>query len=68
MLRKDWLHMKAEKRKMISELMFGIMNGCGVGFGLTIQARNENLMGLGYLILILNVPAIFQQSALYIGN
>ena len=68
MLRKDWLHMKADKKKMIFEVIFGVGYGCLIGWELTLQFDNPDLMGLGYLILILCCPTIFQQSASYISN
>ena len=68
MLRKDWLQMKAEKKKMFSEIFFSCGYGCLIGYELSLQFENEDLMGLGHLMLILMCPIIFQQSSNYIGN
>ena len=68
MLRKDWLQMKAEKKKIFSEIFFSCAYGCLIGYELSLQFENEELMGLGHLMLILVCPIIFQQSSNYIGN
>ena len=60
--------MKAEKKKIFSELFFSIGYGCLIGYELSLQFENEDLQGLGHLMLILMCPIIFQQSSNYIGN
>ena len=68
MFRKDWLQMKAEKKKIVTELLFSVGYSVLIGFELSLQFNNPDLAGLGYLILLLLCPIIFQQSATYIGN
>lgn len=61
MFRKDWNHMKAEKCKTIGEIIWSIAYGALIGYELDLQINDtENLMGVGYLVLILCCPIIFQ--------
>ena len=69
MVRKDWNQMKAEKCKTITELIWSIAYGALIGFELNLQIDdNAKFMGVGYLVLLLCCPIIFQQSANYVGN
>ena len=52
--------MKAEKKKIFSELFFSCAYGLLIGYELSEQFENEDLMGLGYLILVAMCPIIFQ--------
>ena len=60
--------MKAEKKKIVSEMCFSCAYGCLIGYELSLQFENEDLLGLGHLMLIGMCPIIFQQSASYTGN
>ena len=68
MIRKDWLTMKAEKSKIFWELIFSVAYGMLIGYELSLQIKDPNLMGLGYCILLLTCPIVFQQSTNYIAN
>ena len=68
MVRKDWNQMKAEKCKIISEIIWSIIYGVIIGAQVATQIDNEELMGLGYLVLLLCCPVIFQQSCNYVAN
>ena len=52
----------------MKELVFSILFSVLIGYELSLQFNNPDLMGLGYLILILLCPVIFQQATSYIGN
>lgn len=69
MLRKDWLQMKAEPKKIVMELIFSSAYGALIGYQLSNQFSNENdAMGLGHLQLLVMSPIIFQNSSNYISN
>ena len=66
MLRKNWLQMKAEKKKAIAEAIFNILYGALIGYEVSVSIKNPSIAGLGYVIFILISPAAFQQSCVFI--
>ena len=60
MLRKNWLQMKAEKKKAIAEAIFNIIYGALIGYEVSLSIKNPSIAGLGYVIFILISPAAFQ--------
>jgi len=59
MLRKNWLQMKAEKKKSFAEAAFNILYGAIIGYEVSVSIKNPDLVGLGYVIFILISPAAF---------
>jgi len=59
MVRKDWMQMKAEKCKIVTEIIFIVGASALVGYELSNQLKNEQLMGVGYIILLLVFPIMF---------
>lgn len=68
MFRKDWLQMTAEKKKLAIELLFTIAYSVFIGYQISNQLENEEIFGLGYLILLLLSPVIFESSTKYVAN
>ena len=68
MLTKNWLQMKAEKKKAIAEAVFTLAYGGLIGYEVSLSFDNPDIGGLGYVIFILIVPAAFQQSCVFIIN
>lgn len=68
MLTKNWLQMKAEKKKAIAEALFTLAYGGLIGYEVSLSFDNPDIGGLGYVIFILIVPAAFQQSCVFIIN
>lgn len=68
MLRKNWLQMKAEKKKSITEAVFTLGYGALIGYEVSLSYSNTDILGLGFVIFILIVPAAFQQSCVFIVN
>ena len=66
MLQKNWLQMKADKKKSIMELVFSVIYGVLIGYEVSISFNNESMGGLGYVIFILIAPAAFSQSCIFI--
>ena len=66
MLNKNWLQMKAEKKKSIAEALFTIGYGALIGFEVSLSFDNPSIGGLGYVIFILIAPVAFQQSCVFI--
>ena len=60
MLNKNWLQMKAEKKKSIAEAMFTIGYGALIGYEVSVSFNNPDIGGLGYVIFILISPVAFQ--------
>ena len=73
MMRKDWLEMKAERKKSIAEVFFTVGYGALIGYEVSVSFDNSGdtdtgIAGLGYIIFILIAPVAFQQSCVYIFN
>ena len=60
MLHKNWLQMKAEKKKTIAEAMFTVLYGALIGYEVSLSFKNPDIGGLGYVIFILIAPVAFQ--------
>lgn len=66
MFRKNWLQTTAEKKKNINELIFNAIYGVGIGFALHYSLiPGSEIQELGYLIVILTAPMVFQQSCVF---
>ena len=59
MLRKNWLQMKAEKKKSIFEASLNIFYGALIGYEVSLSIAKPDLAGLGFVIFILVSPAAF---------
>ena len=75
MCRKNWLLQTASKKRMYTELAFCILYGALIGLelaNLKVPAPNPDdppvASPVGYLLLIVLSPAVFQQSCLFILN
>lgn len=64
----NWLKMKAEKKKSISEAIFTCIYGALIGYEVSLSFDNPDIGGLGYVIFILIAPVAFQQSCVFIFN
>lgn len=68
MLHKNWLQMKAEKKKTITEAVFTVLYGILIGYEVSVSFNNPDIGGLGYVIFVLISPVAFQQSCVFIFN
>jgi hypothetical protein len=67
---KNWRLQMANKKKMVFELLFCVLYGLLSGVYLKLDKNPETgeENPLGFLLLILLTPTIFQQSCLFILN
>jgi len=60
--------MRASPCKLVTEILFAIAMGSGIGGTLYGTWDDPTFMGLGYLILLVLLPFMFQQSCTYIAG
>ena len=60
--------MKANKCKLVTEILFSIAMGAAIGGVLYATWDDPTFMGLGYLILLFLLPFMYQQSCTYIAG
>jgi len=60
--------MKADKGKILNETIFMVGYAILIGYMLSLQLENAEQSVLGYLMIILLSPILFQPSTGYIAN
>ena len=68
LIRKNFLTMKAERKKSIAEMIFNIAYGVLIGYEASLSFNGETQGAFGYIIFLLITPVAFQQSCVFIFN
>lgn len=68
MMNKDWLQMKAERKKTIMEVIMTVVWSALIGYEVSLSFNDSSVQGLGFVIFILISPVAFQSACVYIFN
>ena len=70
MVRKDCMQMKVNWCKTLSQFIFSIVIGFAIGGTLKDLIADENPTSqvMGYVLLLLTVPFVYQSSTNYVAN